>query len=399
VTSRILFVDDDVAVLEGLRLRLRPMRDQWAMTFVQNGAQALAELQQSPYDVVVSDIRMPGIHGTRLLRTIGQRWPQTVRIAVSGFADHESTHLVPIAHQFLSKPCERPQLESVIAHCMSLQQLLPDPSLRAIVGRVQRLSPIRKTYRRLQSLLGTPGATVDEVARMIGSDPIVTAKLFHIVNCSPFPLERQLTDIAAAVRSLGLTHLRQFVMSAEVFMQWPQKVVATSLDLDVLQLHVSAVAKVAEALTVGTPLASDTVLAARLHDIGYWILWQECPRELEKAFELARENRIAAHEAERQVLGVSHAEVGAYLLGLWAFPPSVVKAIAEHHAPRRSVRETEFDPSTALAISIALSNGDDGEAIQGISPSASHLGPEYFESLRAPFDWAEAQRRAAAALG
>src|SRR6266700_4676316 len=113
--KRVLFVDDDISVLEGLRLVLRHREREWTMTFVNSGAQALAEFQGQPYDVIVSDIRMPAMHGTRLLRTVGDRWPEAARLALSGVADPEQAiHLTPVAHQFLSKPCESSVLEQVI---------------------------------------------------------------------------------------------------------------------------------------------------------------------------------------------------------------------------------------------------------------------------------------------
>ena len=143
--KRILFVDDDMPVLEGLRLQLRRREREWTLVFVNSGAQALVEFQSQPFDVIVSDIRMPAMHGTRLLRTVSERWPEAARIALSGVNDLEQgMHLAPIAHQFLSKPCDSPVLEQVIDRSLTLQALLPDPTLRAMVGRIRRQSDIRE---------------------------------------------------------------------------------------------------------------------------------------------------------------------------------------------------------------------------------------------------------------
>src|SRR5579872_4228405 len=138
--KNILFVDDDVSLLDCLRARLRPMRDQWSVTFAENGAQALAALQQNHQDVVVSDLGMPGMHGTRLLRVVRERWPRSARIALSGVSCKEVPHLVPFAHRFLSKPCEPGRLERAIESCISVQDVLPEPALQTLVGRVQKLS-------------------------------------------------------------------------------------------------------------------------------------------------------------------------------------------------------------------------------------------------------------------
>lgn len=396
--KRILFVDDDISVLEALRVRLQRMQHKWAMTFVASGGQALAECQWYPYDLIVSDIRMPGMSGARLLRAVSERWPQTVRIALSDYLDQQQpTQLLSMAHQVLSKPCEPQQLERVIERCLRLQELVCEPALRALVGRIQRLPPLRSTYAKLNSILAGPAVTAHDIAPVIASDSVITAKLLQTVTSAVFRHGRRIADIEEAVSHLGITNVRKLVMSAEVFAQWPQNPTPAALDLERLQQHTDAVAKVARVLTAHTPIAADTVLAALLHDIGYRILAQECPHELRNAVELARTQCLPMHEAERQVIGASHAEIGAYLLGLWGLPHSVVEAVAHHHASE-CAGKTGFNVSAALAVASALSGSDEADSFHGAPGTDSPVGPEYLESLQAPFDWSEATRRATECL-
>ncbi|MEA2290412.1 MAG: hypothetical protein QOD55_2409, partial [Solirubrobacteraceae bacterium] len=84
---RILFVDDDPNVLEGLRDALRSRRREWRMVFVDGGESALAELERDAYDVVVSDMRMPVMDGAELLSRVRRHQPHTVRIVLTGYAD------------------------------------------------------------------------------------------------------------------------------------------------------------------------------------------------------------------------------------------------------------------------------------------------------------------------
>src|SRR4051812_7132611 len=105
--KRILFVDDDQPVLNGLRVRLHRLRDKWDMEFVASGAEAVGFLERGHYDVVVTDMRMPGMDGAELLRIVRDRWPDTLRIVLSGYAElQQVVRLVPYAHQYYSKPCE-----------------------------------------------------------------------------------------------------------------------------------------------------------------------------------------------------------------------------------------------------------------------------------------------------
>jgi HD-like signal output (HDOD) protein len=178
-----------------------------------------------------------------------------------------------------------------------------------------------------------------------------------------------------------------------VFSRWPGRMRHAAVDLEDLQMHAQRTAAVAQVLTEGTPFADDAVLAALLHDIGYWVLIQEFPRELEQAIELALAADIPLPQAENEILGASHAEIGAYLLAIWGLPYAVVEAVAHHHRPTR-VKSVGLDTLSALAVSMALTGGDDTDGCaRNLLPSAI-VGPEYLESLNSALSWQEAESRA-----
>ena len=103
----ILFVDDEQQILDGLKDLLRKQRKQWSMVFALGGQAALDELTQRPFDVVVSDMRMPGIDGATLLTRVKEMYPASARIILSGHADRDSiVRALPVAHQFLNRPCD-----------------------------------------------------------------------------------------------------------------------------------------------------------------------------------------------------------------------------------------------------------------------------------------------------
>ena len=395
---RILFVDDETPILEGLQLRLRPLRAKWEMTFVDSGPKALAELEKAAYDVIVSDMRMPAMDGAELLRIVSERRPQIVRIVLSGFSDLRQTiRLVPIAHQYLSKPCEPERLENTVERCLALQELLQEPRLRALVGRIRRLPALPSTFAKLQQTMAKESAGARDVAAIVAQDSVIAAKVLQMVNSAFFRLSRRITNIEQAVNYLGFTSVRNLVMSAEVFASWPTTQVNPVLDVERLQNHARIVATIAQAFTTRTPLSDDALLAALLHDIGYWVLLQECPQELEQAVATAVAEGIPLHQAERQVIGSSHAEIGAYLLGIWGLPYPVVEAVANHHAPQR-VGQSSFDVLTALAVAGALAPDDDSTTVTASVPRDSKVDSEYLAASGAPFDWPEAERRAAECL-
>ena len=396
--KRILFVDDEPQLLEGLRMRMHRLRSKWEMEFVEGGKKAVEVMEQRRFDVIVSDQRMPEMDGATLLNIVLQRWPHIVRIVLSGYAELEQTvRLVPVAHQYISKPCDPLQLESIIERCLALQATLDRPALRELVGKLGRLPSAPSTYAELQVAMASESTTVSDVARIVSRDIIVAAKLLQMVNSAFFRLPRRITTVEQAVGYLGLSTVRNLVVSAEVFAKWPATNAEQAKQLETLQEHASQVAAVAHTLVRNTPIANDTLLAALLHDIGYWVLTQERPVELAGAQQLAMAESIPMDQAETRMLGASHAEIGGYLLGIWGFPTAIVEAVAHHHSPGHVV-QTEFDTLAALCIAHALARPAENEAFKGLLVPHTEIDPGYLEIVHAPFSWDEASERAAALL-
>lgn len=397
--KRVLFVDDEIALLDGLRTRLHGMRSKWEMVFVESASRALTEMELRPFDVVVTDMRMPLMDGAQFLSIVADRWPQSIRIVLSGYAEQGQTQrLLPVAHRYLSKPCDARQLENAIGRSLQLQALLQEPRLRSTVGRVRQLPTMPKTYTRLVEAMSGADPSIKTVADLVSEDPAIAAKVLQIVNSSFFRLARQITKLEQAVTYLGLAAIRNVVLSVELFSQWRNMPMPAGFDPEKLQAQAQRVAAVARVLATGTPVQDDAMLVGLLHNIGYLVFVQECPRDLEKARQLAGDSGIPLHEAERQVIGASHAEVGAYLLGLWGLPDPIIEAIAFQHTPQR-VAQTQFDPLAALVTAKALVSADTPNPFGVIETADPAIDDTYLEPLHAPFDWAEAQRRTAESSG
>ncbi len=393
--KRVLFVDDEPALLDGLRQRLYRARTKWQMQFVNSGALALAELEREPYDVIVSDMRMPQMDGAQLLTIVSERWPQTIRIVLSGYSEQAHImRLVPVAHQYLTKPCEAEKLEQVIQRCTQLHEVLDDARLRAVVGRIRQLPAIPRVHARLSTVMSREEATVADVAEVVASDSGVAAKVLQVVNSAFFRLPRRITRIEQAVSHLGFSAIRSLALSAEIFSSWPARGLPYGLDPERLQAHAQTIATAAYTLAGRSPWADDALLAGLLHDIGYWILLQQCPNEMSQVLDMARTEGLPLNEAEIKVLGTSHAQVGAYLLGLWAFPYPIVEAVAFHHNPL-SVQQSEFEVLAALSVAHAICDSAAPADPEDFPDHAPGVDANYLSALRAPFDWSEAEKRIA----
>ena len=123
--KKILFVDDEPNVLQGLQRMLHSMRQEWALTFVGSGEEALEALSNDSFDVIVSDIRMPQMDGIALLNEVKNRYPNVMRIILSGQSKQE--HILPsvgLAHRYLSKPSSCDEIKDTIARVSGLRDLL-----------------------------------------------------------------------------------------------------------------------------------------------------------------------------------------------------------------------------------------------------------------------------------
>jgi HD-like signal output (HDOD) protein len=349
----LLFVDDEPKVLQGLQRQLRLMRNEWDMNFIDGGAKALEFMATHPVDIVVSDMMMPGMDGSQLLTEVVKRHPRTVRIILSGHAEREAVlRLVGPAHQYLSKPCDADELRKAITGAFALRDLLGNERLKQLTTRIKNLPILPSLQNQLTEELRKDSPSIERVGEIISRDIGMTAKILQLVNSAFFGLAQPVSNATEATLYLGLNTIRSLVMSVEIFSQYDQKT-CKSFSLDVLARHswtTGVLARqVAQLEGKDNKIMEQCFLAGLLHDIGQLVLafglHEEYSAVIAKA---SRENR-PVWEVEQEMLGASHADVGAYLLALWGLPNPIIEAVALHHQPSRAT-VVEFSPTIAVHV-------------------------------------------------
>jgi putative nucleotidyltransferase with HDIG domain len=347
--KRVLFVDDEPHILDGLRNLLRKQRGEWEMLFALGGEAALAELERGSVDVIVSDMRMPGIDGVTLLRRVKELYPATARIVLSGHAEREAViNALPVAHQYLSKPCDAELLRSVVERAFGLQKLLQDDSVRSVVGQIDCLPSVPRTYWELNQAASSPNIGLLDLAKIVELDVALSAKILQLVNSSYFGLAQRQTSLQAAVSYLGTELLKALALTAHVFVTADQPAIK-GLSLEGLQQHSMRAARIAKRLLKDKQRASEAFTAALVHDIGKIVLALSKPDAFIAITKNARETQRPDYLVEKEMLGVTHAEVGAYILGLWGLPLSLVEAVAYHHQP-------ELAEPTDILVAVHVAN-------------------------------------------
>lgn len=340
---RILFVDDEPNILKGLKRVLRPLRQKWDMHFTNSGRSALGLLADSNFDVIVTDMRMPEMDGSQLLRIVQETYPMMVRIVLSGQSDREMImKSVKSAHQYLSKPCEKGLLIDAVTRACSLRDFLTRKSVKYVLGGIDTMPGLPALYTRIMAELRSKEASSQSVGEIISRDVGMSAKVLQLVNSSFFGMPCHVASPSEAVVLLGIDVVKTLVLTIEVFSRFRQK---TLRILPVARINDHSyktgivAGKIAGAQKMSKKEADNAMIAGMLHDLGKLLLAEHYPDEYEEVVAQVKEKRIPFHQAELEVLGVTHAEIGGYLLSIWGLPDPVVEGVAFHHMPDRCIVE------------------------------------------------------------
>jgi HD-like signal output (HDOD) protein len=369
--KKVLFVDDEANVLQGLQRMLHSVCNEWDISTASSGLEALGLLAQATYDVIVTDMRMPGMDGAQLLTEVMKLYPQIVRIVLSGQSDQETIfRSVGPTHQYLSKPCDAATLKSTVDRACALRDVLQDESLRRLASQMQSLPSLPSLYTEILKELQATEPAIEKITRIITRDAGMTAKILQLVNSAFFGFYSSITDPGRAITILGLDKIRSLVLTIHIFSQF-KTVPMGGLNLENLWRHNLLVGQAAKEIAKEhTPgqgnkgLLEEAFMAGLLHDTGILILMANRPAEYQQTLALAMEHSLALDEAERKTFGASHAEIGAYLLGLWGLPTPIVEAVNYHHRPSLCINQT-FSALTAVHAADAL--------IQAIKPLAEEI--------------------------
>jgi HD-like signal output (HDOD) protein/CheY-like chemotaxis protein len=339
--KRILFVDDEPMVLKGLQRTLRKMRGEWEMVFTDSSKQALGILASEPFDVIVSDLRMPEMDGAQLLAEVKSKHPQVVRIILSGQVEQETTFKsFQLAHQSLSKPCDADILRQTLNQLFALRSLLADESIKRIVSQTETLPSLPKVYTEVIGELQSADPSIKKVGEIISSDLGMTAKILQIVNSAFLGLVRKISNPKEAVMLLGTETIKALVLSVKIFSEFNQKKYAW-FDFEHLFNHSLSVSMFTQTISkeehLDQNLVNNALMAGMFHDLGKLILVTNFQEPYRKILAEARETGQDLWDLENEMFGTSHAEIGAYLMGLWGLEYPIIEAIAFHHCPAKSL--------------------------------------------------------------
>lgn len=329
----------------------------WQVHVAATGLAALAALEHAAFDAVVVDAAVPEVDARQLLLLAAERHPQS-EIFLCADVSPQSSEAPPVGErwQLLAKPVSGPLLARALKRAFSFRAWLPSQAARELLHSVNILPSPPATYLKVLRALESPDASLETVGQIISQDPAMTAKLLQLANSAAFGLQQQISDPTTAVMYLGLETTKALILLAHTFSYF-EKLHPADFSLEVLWNHSLMTAHAARQLAREENLRGEAVApyytGGLLHDLGKLIYAANLPVKFGLALRMAREYQQPLWQIEKNLLGASHAEIGAALLAIWGLPSDIVESVAFHHEPARS-EQPGFAPVAAVHLANAL---------------------------------------------
>jgi HD-like signal output (HDOD) protein len=313
--SRVLFVDDDQAVLDDLERLYAPQRVVWDMEFVRDLCDA------TPPDVIVGN--RDALGEARI------RFPDAARVLLAEHShDEDLAQTIGVAHQFVLLPYSPDDLIDAVRRALRLRDQVRAQQTRTEISDIAMLPTPSPVFAQLLQAIESPNSDAHAIGEIVSHDVGLTAKVLQLVNSSFFAPRTRITSVEGAVVRLGSSVIRTLAFLDEVHRDINDPLPVQHWVGD-LAAHTYEVADLARQLAP-RELADDVFCGGLLHECGQ-LVFARCRPDM---FCAHLEERVSANrslsELEQEAWGVTHAQAGAYLLNLWGCPIDVIDAVAHH---------------------------------------------------------------------
>jgi HD-like signal output (HDOD) protein len=357
--KRLLLIGDSAQEREELARAAAPLAADWEMISAIGPAHAAELVTTKSFDGLVLDLRLLVSLGADLVEEATRRSPKLLCFLRYGENDREAIkHGVGTNMHYVSRECDAETFAATVRRAERLQLWTADPHIKQVSAQLRKLPVLPSLYEKAVTELQSATGSLDVVGELIAKDPIMTARMLQSVNSAYFALPRQIGTAGEAVMYLGAERTKSLLLLVGVLGQFDASKCG-GFSLDSFWSHGMGVAALARALTMeetkNAKLADLAFTAGLMHDLGKLLLAANLTEQYATVPVIAKQRKLATCDAERDIFGASHAELGAYLLVNWGLPLAILEAVAWHHRPHLS-NEREFSPLTAVHVADALEN-------------------------------------------
>lgn len=330
---KVLLVDDEVQVLRGVSRMLESEMDDWEVETANSGAEALNMLDTEKFNVVVSDMRMPGMDGAQLLAEIAEQFPDVLRVVLSGQADRETVmRAIQPMHQYLAKPCDPQLLIDVISRAEVFQATILSVDVLNAIGNANCLPSIPEIVSELNLELESSNCNTASIAAIVSRDPVVSARILQLANSAIFGMRRPIVELDQAIGVIGSEMVRSLVLTQALMAEAKHDSVLPREKLFEHSFRTAVITReLAEIASLDFGQLNTIFTSGLLHDIGKVLLVNAFTERYENVMAQAEAANRSISEFELREFGATHEGVGAYLLEMWGIPTEIIEIVAAHH--------------------------------------------------------------------
>lgn len=331
--KRILFVDDETQILRSITRLF--MDTEYEVLTAESGADALDILEAEQVDVIVSDMKMPKMTGYELLSQVKKRFPNIVRIILSGFSDERIVFDAlqkNIAKLYILKPWENTVLINTIEKVFQIENVLRNnEKVLKLVNNAEELPTIKTSYQKIINVIESD-QEIYKIVEAIESDNSIVIKLLHIVNSSYYAVKTG--SIKRAVAYLGLDNIKNIVI-ASAFIDGLSFNSKDNKRLEQLWEHAFIANRIISIIYefLNKKIPETEMNAGLLSNVGIIFMIHSFHDKYMEIFEEVEKNNMNLVELENKAFGTNHQEIGGYLLQWWDIPLPIVEAALYHHDP------------------------------------------------------------------
>jgi HD-like signal output (HDOD) protein len=358
--KRILFIDDEPALLESLTRVMRPLKNEWEIQVERSPQAALDRLSKERFDVVVTDLRLPVLNGVPVVSQVMERSPDAIRVTLSSPVEPANQQItLPPSHHVMARSDDLENLRETVERISRMRVRMHDENMRALISEIDGLPAVPAVCHELNRTLAQNDFSMREVASVVEKDPAICAKILQLVNSPFFGLNRKLTQLHDAVSYLGTSMLKNLVASVTLWRTLEGVRPSAIAQLSRVHGRCQRVGGLARRMMSKDRVrAEEAFVSGLLHDIGVTMLIAYLPERYDRITAEMLNTGLSFYEVERSLYSVDHAEIGAHLLDAWGLPFQVLEAVA-FHSSAPNLRHTRLEPGDAVYIAQALLDARD----------------------------------------
>ena len=275
-----------------------------------------------------------------------------------------------------------PETGAPASNVLPASNILREKALRAL-GSLPPFSPV---LNRLLASLASEDVSFTKLADLMEKDTVVSGNVLHLVNSAMFARRGTVNSVRHALSLLGVNKLRNAVLGMSISRMWNATRTPPHWSMANFNMHSVATAQLADMLAQKIPVVypEGAFVAGLLHDVGLLLIAVGLPVESAKTFEASQNQGCSLADAERELLGFTHADLSADALATWNLPRPIQEAVRDHHLEtpgghlpgnRESRREAPGAPGTELPLATLIRSADRYVDSAGISIEAAAVSP------------------------